>query len=102
MIPTMDEFKKAQTIKINPDKPQEQARYLTIDVSSRETANIFSKCFYGWKLSGLFSIGSVVYNCDLIPNDILLKIIGIFTVVTLLRQFGVRHPLWCYSKITFK
>ena len=41
MIPTMDEFKKAQTIKINPDKPQEQARYLTIDVSSRETANIF-------------------------------------------------------------
>ena len=35
MIPTMEEFKKAQTIKINPDKPQEQARYLTIDVSTR-------------------------------------------------------------------
>lgn len=31
MIPTMEQFKKAHTIKINPDKPQEQARYLTID-----------------------------------------------------------------------
>jgi hypothetical protein len=34
LIPTMQEFKKAQVIKINPDKPQEQARFLTLDVSN--------------------------------------------------------------------
>jgi len=33
LIPTMQEFKKAQVVKINPDKPQEQARFLTLDVS---------------------------------------------------------------------
>ncbi|XP_052764362.1 methenyltetrahydrofolate synthase domain-containing protein-like [Mya arenaria] len=31
LIPTMQEFKKAQVVKINPDKPQEQARFLTLD-----------------------------------------------------------------------
>lgn len=30
-IPTMQEFKTAQTVKVNPDKPQEQARFLTLD-----------------------------------------------------------------------
>ncbi|KAH3711249.1 hypothetical protein DPMN_070751 [Dreissena polymorpha] len=31
LIPTMQEFKTAQVVKINPDKPQEQARFLTLD-----------------------------------------------------------------------
>ena len=34
LIPTMQEFKTAQTVKINPDKPQEQARFLSLDVST--------------------------------------------------------------------
>ena len=29
---TLDIFKKAQTIMINPDKPQEQCRFLTLEV----------------------------------------------------------------------
>lgn len=28
----LEEFKSAQTIKINPDKPQEHARFLTLEV----------------------------------------------------------------------
>ena len=30
----LQEFKSSQTVKINPDKPQQQARLLTLDVSS--------------------------------------------------------------------
>lgn len=30
---TLDEFKKAQTVKINPDKPQENARFLTLEAN---------------------------------------------------------------------
>ena len=28
----LEEFKKARTVKINPDKPQEHARFLTLEV----------------------------------------------------------------------
>ncbi len=30
---SLDVFTNAETIKINPDKPQEQARFLTLEVS---------------------------------------------------------------------
>ncbi|XP_012936051.1 methenyltetrahydrofolate synthase domain-containing protein isoform X2 [Aplysia californica] len=30
-LPTLDAFKKAQTVKVNPDKPQEQARFLVLE-----------------------------------------------------------------------
>lgn len=30
---TLEEFKKAQTVKINPDKPQENARFLTLEAN---------------------------------------------------------------------
>lgn len=32
---TLDQFKSANTIKINPDKPQENCRFLTIEVKTK-------------------------------------------------------------------
>lgn len=33
-LPDLDAFKKAQTVKVNPDKPQEQARFLVLEVNT--------------------------------------------------------------------
>lgn len=32
-VAQLDVFKSARTVKINPDKPQEHARFLTLEVS---------------------------------------------------------------------
>ena len=38
---TLDVFKKAQTVKINPDKPQEQCRFLTLEVRPGDVCLFF-------------------------------------------------------------
>ena len=33
-LPGLEEFKTAQTVKVNPDKPQEQGRFLVLEVKN--------------------------------------------------------------------
>ena len=43
------------------------------------------------------------YQCsNIVEKNVTNNSRTIFTVVIPLRQFGSRHPLRCYSKITFK
>ena len=44
-VANMEEFKKAQTVKINPDKPQEHCRFKTLEVGQNVLVFINSIMF---------------------------------------------------------